>query len=81
MIPLRIKDATHVFKAPPGQESEVRDLHVKVIDGCYVYRWEPTPRELEILNGGGSIELWVMGDQPPVFLQAAHSEVQEGTGR
>ncbi len=78
MIPLRIKDATHVFKAPPGQEGEVRDLHVKVVDGCCVSRWEPTPRELEILNNGGSVELWVIGGQPPVFLQAVDSEVQEG---
>lgn len=78
MIPLRIKDATHVFKAPPGQEDEVRDLHVKVIEGCCVSRWEPTPRELEMLNNGGSVELWVTGGQPPVFLQAVESEVQEG---
>jgi hypothetical protein len=70
VIPLRIEGATLCMKAPPGKEAEVRDLHVAVIDGCYVSRWEPTPNELEILNRGGSVELWVIGGQPPVSLVA-----------
>jgi hypothetical protein len=70
MIPLRIEGATLTMKAPPGSEGEVRDLHVSVVDGCYVSRWEPTPRELQILCDGGSVELWVMGSQPPVMLVA-----------
>lgn len=62
------------MKAPPGQP-EVRDLHVALIDGCYVSRWEPTPTELALLNAGGSVELWVMGAQPPVMLLAKpHAE-------
>src|SRR6185312_6765932 len=61
MIPLRIVGATHVMIAPRGMEGEVR--------GC-VSRWEPTPDELAILNAGGSVELWVMGQQPPVALRA-----------
>lgn len=67
MIPLRHQRATVVMKAPPGAP-DVRDLHVAVIDGCCVSRWEPTPAELEVLNAGGSVELWVMGRQPPVML-------------
>ena len=70
VIPLRIEGATMIMRAPPGQEGEVRDLHVAVIDGCCVSRWEPTPGELEILNRGGSVELWVMSGQPPVMLVA-----------
>ena len=70
MIPLRIEGATLIMKAPQGQEGEVRDLHVAQIDGCFVSRWEPTPSELQILLDGGSVELWVMGGQPPVMLVA-----------
>lgn len=70
MIPLRIEGADYVKKAPPGYEKEVRDLHVKVIDGCSVSRWELTPEELRVLVEGGSVELWVMGAQPAVFITA-----------
>lgn len=68
MIPLRIECATKVMRAPPGKEGEVRDLHIAEIDGCCVSRWEPTPAEMEMLAAGGSVELWVMGGQPPVML-------------
>lgn len=78
MIPLRIEGATHIMKAPPGQEDTVRDLHVAVIDGCSVSRWEPTPDELATLNAGGSVELWVMGGQPPVMLTVRpHASVNQ----
>ncbi len=74
MIPLRIEGANRIFTAPAGQP-EVRDLHVKVVDGCCVSRWEPTPSEMALLNAGGSVELWVMGQPPPVALVvAAHAE-------
>lgn len=74
MIPLKMEGATIVMKAPAGNP-EVRDLHVAVIDGCSVSRWEPTPAELALLNAGGSVELWVMGRQPPVMLLAKpHAE-------
>ncbi len=71
MIPLRIEGATTIFKAPPGKEGEVRDLHVLVTEGFCVSRWEPTPGELETLTRGGSVELWIMGGQPPVTLIVA----------
>ena len=68
VIPLRIAGANCIMKAPPGSEGNVRDLHVVISDGCCVSRWEPTPDELAKLNAGGSVELWVVGRQPPVFL-------------
>lgn len=71
MIPLRHEQATVIMTAPPGQP-DVRDLHVAIIDGCCVSRWEPTPAELWCLLAGGSVELWVMGHQPPVMLRAVH---------
>lgn len=75
MIPLRIEGATLIMKAPPGKEGEVRDLHIARVDDCSVSRWEPTPDELAVLNAGGSVELWVMGRQPPVALKVVqHAE-------
>lgn len=68
MIPLRIEGADCIMR---GNSPEVRDLHIRRIDGCSVSRWEPTPAELDTLNAGGSVELWIMGQQPPVMLVAA----------
>lgn len=67
MIPLRIEGANVIMKAPSGMK-DCRDLHIKIIDGAYVSRWEPTPDELDALNAGGSVELWCVGGQPPVAL-------------
>lgn len=78
MIPLRIAGATRIMTAPAEGDMTVRDLHVKEQDGCSVSRWEPTPTELELLNAGGSVELWVVGRQPPVMLIArAHAGFTE----
>jgi len=72
MTPLCIEGANVLMKAPPGQEGEVRDLHVLMFQengvSHYVSRWEPTLAELAILVGGGSVELWCMNGQPPVYL-------------
>jgi hypothetical protein len=72
MIPLRIEGANAIMRAPPGQEGQVRDLHVLVVEEGdtqhFVSRWEPTPEEIEVLNAGGSVELWCMNGQPPVFV-------------
>lgn len=77
MIPLRIDGADVIMR---GNSPDVRDLHIKRIDGCLVSRWEPTPKELAALNAGGSIELWIMGSQqPPVMLQAvSHAAHDDG---
>ena len=40
-------------------------------EGTCVSRWEPTPEELEILKAGGSVELWVCGNQPPVYVRVS----------
>lgn len=71
MIPLRIAGSNCVLKPAPGDEGSVRDLHVVIQDGCCVSRWEPTPDELVKLNAGGSVELWVSGRQPPVWIGVA----------
>lgn len=68
MNPIIPEDATHVFHCPEGMEN-CESLYVKVIDDkLFVSRWEPTKNELESLNSGGIIELWIMGGQPVVGM-------------
>lgn len=72
MIPKRITGATHYLGAPRGWEPDTDGkcghLAVRVVDGVWQSAWEPTPKELAILNAGGSIVLSVVGGQPPVML-------------
>lgn len=76
MIAKRIEGATHNLGAPEGMEGQVRPLWVKfqreddqtiVVESA----WEPTPRELELLNAGHSVVLRVVGGMPPVALYVA----------
>jgi len=79
MIPLCIANATHIMTAPHGRD-DVNDLHViKTACGCFVSRWEPTPKELETLKNGGSIELWISGVQPPVYVGVAEPTIDDAT--
>lgn len=71
MMPLHIAGANLILTSP---STDVRDLHVRVVDGHCVSRWEPTPAELAVLNAGGSVELWVAGPHPPVMLTVAAHE-------
>lgn len=73
MIRRVIKAYTNVFKPPRGWDAEedgsCSDLHVRITgDQIFQSAWEPTPKELEIINNGGSIVLTVWGGQPPVAL-------------
>lgn len=51
-------------------DPDAQPLYAVVVQDCYVSRWEPTPDELAILMEGGSVELWVVGMQPPVHIRA-----------
>lgn len=51
-------------------------LYVKQVDECFVSRFEPTPEELAVLNAGGSVELWIVGCQPPIHIRSAPPEVE-----
>jgi hypothetical protein len=55
---------------PPEGMQDCNPLFVRMVGPCLVSRWEPTPIELKLLNMGGSVELWVYGEQPPVALIA-----------
>lgn len=70
MIPLVIEGANCTMGPPEGMSNDVRSLRVKVVDDCFISRWEPTPDELIILVAGGSVELWCKGGMPPVFVTA-----------
>lgn len=63
------------FNAKMIGDDDIADLHVVAVkEGdtfYYVSRWEPLPHELELLNRGGSVELWCIGAQPPVALTVA----------
>lgn len=57
MLPIRIENASLIIRAPPGSQG-IHDLHVAVIAGCCVSRWEPTPDELAAVSAGGSRRKW-----------------------
>lgn len=57
---------------------EIRDETMSDGANCMVSKWTPTPEQLAILNGGGSIYLGIMGEiHPPVVLATALTD-QEG---
>lgn len=78
MLPLRVRGHTRYLGAPVGWEPEtqghcgylaVRDQIDPDIGPEMVSAWEPTPDELERLNAGASILLYVVGTgHPPVML-------------
>lgn len=74
MNPRRIDGATMVLGAPADwhdtHDGRCMGLPVRVIDcqnSLYlVSAWEPTPAELEALNRGETVKLWIMGTSHPV---------------
>lgn len=77
MIAKRIAGATHFPGAPkdwnPDRDGNCGHLAVRVtLDGERLAfcesAWEPTPREIEMLQRGGQIVLRVYGWQVPVAL-------------
>ena len=84
MIPGRILNATRYLGTPRGWEPD--DVgpcaHLAILDmdlnGLPVMAsvWEPTPSELERLNAGAKVTLFVVGKaHPPVALEV---QAQEG---
>lgn len=78
MITRRIAGATHYLGAPagwqPDKDGDCGYLAIRTEgnprqgSGWCESAWEPTPRELEALNNGGSVILRIIGWQPPVAL-------------
>lgn len=68
MIPLRIEGNNLELTS---EDPAVRALQVVYYPSTntFVSSWEPTPRELERLNAGGRVLLYVMGkEHPPVLI-------------
>lgn len=73
MIIKHIEGATRVYGAPPdwdGQDMTCGALPVRALqtpEGQFlVSAWEPTSAELEALNRGETLKLWIRGDGHPV---------------
>lgn len=74
MQPVHRKDHNHVYKAPPGTEGEIGDLHCRV-EGAITYsHWVPSQEELQTLQEGGHIELHIIGHpHPPVGIDVTEA--------
>ena len=73
MIPLRIQGANVGFGPPKNGKNDtdvkIRGLSVRR-EGEFLFSlWEPTPKELDSLNKGGSVRLAIISDNhPPVMV-------------
>ena len=82
MISVRIKDSNTVYGTPDdwdNRNGECANLFVRkqVQDGVPVMlsAWKPTALELEMLQGGASIVLGVLGEgHPPVLMYVSDEE-------
>lgn len=54
-------------------EGECGGLPIRMLDGGCLSVWKPTPEELEKLNSGGAVTVWVAGHQPVMSLGACDS--------
>ena len=70
MLPIRISNATRVL-AETQDEYYALAIFDEVLDGIpqMTSAWEPTPKELAVLNAGGTVRLTIVGNvHPPVML-------------
>lgn len=84
MIPRRIMGAQHWLGAPagwkPDTDGDCGHLAIRTVgnprhgSGFCESAWEPTPKELEQLNAGGSVILRIVGWQSPVALYVEKAE-------
>lgn len=79
-----IDKATRVMEAPGDWKDgdkiaslSIRDL--PTTEGNFmISEWQPTPEELELLNNGQSIKLWIRGVYHPVVaLTVGEIEITE----
>lgn len=71
MISRMIKDWTNKFIREDCFDLYVRVEYDSEYGHVFCSAWEPTPKQLEILNAGGSIVVKIVGTgQPPLMLDA-----------
>lgn len=65
--------AVRILGADVKLTSDADDVHALWalrVNDYLVSAWEPTPKELEALNNGGRVFLFVKGPHPAVMLTA-----------
>jgi len=70
MLSLRIANATRVLAESQDEYHAlaIRDEDFYGVNGM-TSLWEPTPKELEMLNAGGAVRLTILGTvHPPVLI-------------
>lgn len=70
MLSLRISNATRVLAENQDEYHAlaIRDEDVSGVNGM-TSLWEPTPKELAMLNAGGAVRLTILGTiHPPVLI-------------
>lgn len=78
VIPGRIENFTRIWGAPEGWDEAVDGpccgLAVREQGGVLASVWEPTPAELERLNAGAPVYLFIAGTvQPPVGIEVGYA--------
>ncbi len=78
MLSLRIANATRALAESQDEYHvlAIRDEDLGGVNGM-TSLWEPTPKELAMLNAGGAVRLTILGTQhPPILItsQPASSE-------
>ncbi len=73
MRPLRIANATRVLAETQDEYYALAILDQEV-DGhpCMTSAWEPTKKELAVLNAGGSVRLTILGTVHPPVIMTTH---------
>ncbi|WP_306150707.1 hypothetical protein [Roseovarius sp. MMSF_3281] len=70
MLPLRIRNATRILAESQDEYHALAIRDEKINGQNYMISvWELTPREIEDLKSGGTVQLMVLGTaHPPVML-------------
>lgn len=77
MRPIGISGANRTFGAPANWDADTHgvcaSLEVRVNQGVYQSAWKPSEDDLAVLRAGGHVVLSIVGSQPVIALETAHS--------
>ena len=71
MIPLSPENTTRrIGKSQGYNDLSIADVQYDTGRWAMITLWEPTPKELAILNSGGKVRLTILGSaHPPVLVE------------
>lgn len=81
MTPLKIENHTRMLGPPAGIGREdcsnlaIRDIHHDVFGNQMWSKWQPTPKEIELLSAGAGIYLIITGTSHPVVCLAVGTHI------